>query len=99
MLYCIFWGILSVIWIKTLYPVMEKRIEKIPPVYGKIITWFIAALMSFDLILTTGVMLRYAQRKTQPLAENAINAFLDEMYDDEWVEHRWPNMKPVKEKA
>ena len=98
-LYCFFWGVLSVVWIKVLYPSMEKGIEKIPPVYGKIITWFIVVVMTFNSVLTICAMLRYTQRKTHPLPENAAEAFFDNMYDDEWMEHRWPNMKFTNEKA
>ena len=40
-LYCIFWGLLAVAWIKVLYPPMSKGIEKISPLLGKVVTWVI----------------------------------------------------------
>ena len=34
-LYCVFWGLLGVIWIRKILPPLEKLIEKIPPLKGK----------------------------------------------------------------
>ena len=35
LLYCFFWGIAAVVWIKGIYPVMSAWIEKIPMNFGK----------------------------------------------------------------
>ena len=92
-MYCIFWGILAVVWIKVLYPPMEKVIEKIPPLTGKVITWLIVLVMACNGLLTAGAMIRYTQRQTAPEAANAVERFLDARYDDAYMEKRWPNMK------
>lgn len=92
-LYCIFWGILAVVWIKVLYPPMDRLIEKIPPVIGKVITWIIVAAMLCNGVLTAGAMIRYTQRQDNPVPEGIVEEFLDSRYDDAWMESRWPNMK------
>ena len=91
--YCIFWGILAVVWIKVLYPPMNRFIEKIPPLTGKIITWVIVFVMLCNGLLTAGAMVRYTQRQTQPEPANLLEEFLDVRYDDDRMESRWPNMK------
>ena len=91
--YCIFWGILAVVWIKLFYPFMSKIIELIPPLHGKIVTWCIIFVMSLNCILTGCAMIRYTDRISNPIPENAIESFMDANYDDAWMEHRWPNMK------
>jgi len=91
-LFCIFWGILSVVWVKMLYPPMDRGIEKLPPLLGKITTWVIVAAMLFNCLLTGGAMLRYNARQAGFAAENAVEQLLDQRFDDEWVENRWPNM-------
>ena len=91
--YCIFWGLLAVVWIKILYPPMARGIERIPPVAGKLLTWFIVLLMACNGLLTASAMIRFTQRQTTPQAENAIARFLDVRYDDAYMENRWPNMK------
>lgn len=92
-LYCIFWGLLSVMWIKVLYPPMDRWIEKIPPLTGKILTWAIVFVMLCNGLLTAAAMGRYTQRQTDPEPHGLVEEFLDERYDDQWMEQRWPNMK------
>lgn len=91
-MYCMVWGILSVVWLKILYPQMSKAIEKIPPLPGKILTWTIIVVMICDGILTAAAMGRYTDRQQNPEPQNVIEQFLDARYDDDWMENRWPNM-------
>ncbi len=91
-LYCIFWGLLAVVWIKVLYPPMDRSIEKIPPMAGKVLTWVIVAVMLCNGILTSGAMYRYTQRDTQPEPANIVEEYFDHYYGDERMEARWPNM-------
>ena len=91
-LYCFFWGVLSVIWIKIIYPRMSDLIEKLPVLAGQLITWAIVILMVCNGLLTGAAMLRYKARDTHPEPANVVDAFLDETYDDAFMEKRWPNM-------
>lgn len=92
-LYCIFWGLLSVFWIKVLYPPMSKGIEHLRPLAGKVLTWIVVVLMLCDGLLTAGAMVRCTARQTDPVADNMIEAFFDTTYDDQFMENRWPNME------
>ena len=91
-LYCIFWGILAVVWVKVLYPPMSNGIEKIPALPGKILTWIVIVLMVCNGVLTASAMIRYTARQEDPTADNLVEQFLDSRYDDDWMERRWPNM-------
>lgn len=91
-LFCMFWGILSVGWVKIAYPTMSRNIEKLPPLTGKIITWIVILFMVCNGVLTAAAMIRYTARQTNPEPGNMMEEFLDEQYDDEFVENRWPNM-------
>ena len=91
-LYCVFWGLLSVAWIKVLYPPMDKAIEKLPPLPGKITTWIIVFVMVCNGLLTSSAMLRYTDRQSNPRPDSVIAQFLDARYDDAYMEKRWPNM-------
>lgn len=92
-LYCIFWGLLAVVWIKILYPHMDKAIEKMPPLTGKILTWIVVFVMVCNGLLTTLAMQRYTARQTQSEPSNIAEEFLDDCYGDDFMEARWPNMK------
>lgn len=91
-LYCIFWGILAVFWVKMIYPPMSRNIEKIPALPGKIVTWVLVVLLICDGLLTAAAMTRYTQRQEAHQPENVVQQFLDTRYDDSWMENRWPNM-------
>lgn len=97
-LYCFFWGALSVVWIKMIYPRMSVMIEKLPALAGKLITWAVMILMICNGVLTCAAMVRYNTRAVRPEAANVLESFLDEYYDDAFMEERWPNMV-VMEKA
>lgn len=93
LLYCIFWGLLSVVWVKICYPVISGWIEKLPPLKAKAATWALILLMCCDALLSAAVMIRYVDRKAGEEADNAVEIFLDANYPDEMVERVWPNMK------
>ncbi len=91
-LYCVFWGLLGVIWTRILYPPMSRQIEKLPVLWGKIITWIIIAVMRCNILLTATAMVRYTDRQTSPKPDNIIEELVDKHFDDELMEQRWPNM-------
>ncbi len=91
-LFCFFWGILAVVWIKLLYPPLSKSIEKLPVVAGKVLTWLVVFFMLCNAVLTSAAMARYESRRTRSESVNVFEAFLDENYGDDFMEHRWPNM-------
>lgn len=92
LLYMGFWGILSVVWIKLIYPKMSHLIEKLPALQGKIITWILIAFMICNTLLSAMAMVRYTQRKDGVESQNSVEEFLDESYKDEIIEKVWPNM-------
>ncbi len=95
--YCVFWGILSVVWVKILYPMMARGIERIPPLAGKIVTWTIVVIMACNGLLTAAAMIRYTERHTENPPQGRLLALLDARFDDAYMEERWPNMKITQE--
>ena len=98
-LFCFFWGVLSVVWIKVIYPPMSKGIESLPPLAGKIATWVVVLVMACNALLTSAAMLRYSARAAQPQPANAFEEILDQQYGDERMERRWPNMIVTQERT
>ena len=92
LLFMVFWGILSVVWIKIVYPKMSYVIEKIPPLPGKIVTWLLIVFMICNSIISAMAMVRYTKRQEGVAAENVVEEFLDVTYQDELIEKVWPNM-------
>lgn len=93
LLFCIFWGLLSVVWIKKMYPALSFWIEKIPPVVGTILTWVIVALFVLDGGISAAALLRYVERIDVPAASDIFAQFLDTNYPDSLIETIWPNLR------
>ncbi len=96
LLYMGFWGILSVVWIKLIYPKMSACIEKLPALQGKVITWVLIAFMICNALISAMAMIRYTRRQENIQAENAMEVFLDINYEDALIEKVWPNMVITK---
>lgn len=94
-LFCFFWGTLSVFWVKEVYPRLSGLIESLPYLPGKILTWAMLAFMLCNAVLTMAAMTRYGERTSEPRPSNRFEAFLDERYPDSFMETRWQNMKPA----
>ncbi|MDD3404212.1 MAG: putative ABC transporter permease [Hespellia sp.] len=91
LLYCFFWGIAAVLWFKKLYPVASKWIEKIPKLAGKMITWLLIVFMCCNVAVSCMSLIRYEEREKDVKAENTIQIWLDEHYNDQMMEKIYPN--------
>lgn len=96
LLYCFFWGIVAVVWLKGLYPKMSSLIERIPKKTGEICTWIMVLFMSVNILVSVFALGRYSERQlsAQP-ADNAVTRYLDEHFHDERMERIYPNAKLV----
>lgn len=93
LLFCIFWGILALVWVKICYPPISRQIEKIPPVAGKILTWVCVGLMACDIVISAMAMTRYVERAEGAPPGNRVEQFVDRQYPDEMIEWVWPNLE------
>lgn len=93
LLYCFFWGIAAVVWMKGIYPKISGWIEKIPMRPGKIICNCMIVFMLVN-ILVSGIALgRYSERQTGTAKASAVGTFFDEHFPDERMERIYPNAK------
>ena len=93
LLFCFFWGVLAIVWLKLLYPAVSRVIEKIPPVAGKVLTYILVFAMALDMLISSVALMRYVDRKQQTGADTAVEQFLDHTYPDSFIEWVYPNMK------
>lgn len=94
LLYCIFWGLLSVAWIRFAYPAYDSVTSKIPAKALYIATIIGVSVLILDALLTFAVISRYTARQShqQDIESNAVTTFIDNAYPDERIESRWPNL-------
>lgn len=88
----LFWGLLTVFWIKSIYPWLIDKIVKFPEINGTIMTWFILAFMIFNTFISGAAVHRMTNRYKKIEAGNQFEAFLDEHYSDEFLNTIYPNM-------
>lgn len=92
LIYCLFWGILGLLWVKFIYPFLTKTIEKLPNKFGKILTYILVVFVSFDIIFSSGAVLRQRERRNGIPADSAIDRFYDSHFDDETLKFFYNNI-------
>lgn len=91
--FCLAWGIVSIVWIKFVYPLLNRFIQEILKKIGKAITWTILIFMVFNMILSATAIMRTAQRQKGVAAKTSYELFLDQYYPDERIQKRYQNMR------
>ena len=98
LLYCFFWGIATVVWIKALYPRISGLIERLPMGAGKILTWGMVVFMTCNMAISGLAFARYVERTALALPpQNVFARFLDEHYPNERIEQVYPSAIYVEE--
>lgn len=98
LLYCFFWGIAAVVWMKLLYPRLSALIEKLPRRTGTILCNILIVFMAVNCLISALALARYGERQAKEgavQAETALEEFLDDRFDDERMERIYPNAKVV----
>ena len=93
LLYCFFWGIAAVVWIKLLYPRFSGWIEKIPVLWGYILTWILVLFLTVNVAVSALALVRYGERADGVPAGSAWEKVMDQYFDDEKMEKIYPNAK------
>ena len=81
------------VWFKILFPPVEKWIEKIPAVAGKILTWVLLGFMVCNILVSCVALVRYDERGNGVQATNAVQKWADAHYDDAKMVRIYPNAK------
>lgn len=93
LLYCFFWGIAAVVWIKLLYPRFSGWIEKISVLWGYILTWVLVLFLTVNVAVSALALVRYGERADGVPAGSAWEKVMDQYFDDEKMEKIYPNAK------
>ncbi len=93
LLYCFFWGIAAVVWMKGVYPLLSRWIEKLPARAGNIGCTILVVLLAADMIVSALALARYSERQAGAPEQSAAGQMLDEYFSDEFIENRYENLK------
>ncbi len=96
LLYCFFWGIAGVVWIKGIYPRLSGLIERVPVRPGRIITWVLLLFMLLNMLVSGLALARYTVRQTTgDPPKNAVERILDQRFPDARMARTYPNAQLV----
>lgn len=96
LLFCFFWGLISVIWVQNIYPFLSNNIEKIPVRYGKQLTLILFVFMIFNMSVSAMALIRSYQRQQHNQPQTMIGEYLDKEYPDQFILKRYQNILPRK---
>lgn len=91
LLYCFFWGIAAVVWIKGLYPKAARLIEAILQKTGRLLTGVFMVFMVMNICVSVMALVRYDTRADGEMAVYGWERLMDERFDDVRMERIYPN--------
>lgn len=91
LLYCLYWGIIGVVYLKLFFPLFEKIDIIWERNKGKWLTGILFVFLLFDVIISCMAATRQDERRKQIAPKNAVDVFLDETYPDEFMDRIYNN--------
>lgn len=95
LLYCFFWGIAAVIWMRYGYPLVLRGMEKVRSRVRPWMTALLAVFMAVNMLTSALALARYDARTSGEGPKNSIDTLLDDHFDDVRMERIYPNAKKV----
>ncbi len=95
LLYCFFWGIAAVAWMRYGYPLVEKGMAKVRGHIRPWVTAVLAVFMAVNMLTSALALARYDARTSGEGPKSSIDTLLDEHFDDARMERIYPNAKKV----
>ncbi|MCI9264410.1 MAG: putative ABC transporter permease [Oscillospiraceae bacterium] len=90
LLYCFFWGIAAVAWVRWCYPKLSGLIERIPRRWGRPLTWVLVVFFVLDMGVSTLALARLETRSQGLPPQNGVEEYLDKHYGDERMNKVYP---------
>lgn len=91
--YAIYWGLLGLVFIKGIFPVIDRMLDKIKGRLAFVFTWVIILFMSVNLMLSALAVYRWNQRLQGVPSDGYIDEHMDYHYGDDFMKERFPHMK------
>ena len=95
LLYCFFWGIAAVVWMRYGYPLVLRGMKKVRSRVRPWMTVLLAVFMAVNMLTSALALARYDARTSGEAPKNSIDMLLDAHFDDARMERIYPNAKKV----
>ena len=93
LLYCFFWGIAAVVWLRKGYPLVARMMNALKQHIKPWMTVLLAVFMAVNMTLSGLALARYDSRTSGIPAQNSVDVFLDAHFDNARMEKVYPNAK------
>ena len=95
LLYCFFWGIAAVVWLRHGYPLIAKLMAKVRSHVRPWMTVLLAVFMAVNMTVSALALARYDARTSGIAPANRFEVYLDTHFDNARMEQVYPNAKKV----
>lgn len=89
-IHILFWGIVGYIFMKYIYPLLSKLIEKVPKIIGNLLSAIFVLFILVNVFMSVKVGLRYKNRRNNVPAKNWFEKYIDLKYTDEVINKIYP---------
>ena len=93
LVYMAFWGLLCVAVIFLIYKPLDRWLDTLPVKAMTVFAIVATVIIAVDLLMTVGVIFRYAERNAGKDGVLWIAQVIDRICDDEFMIKRFPNMR------
>ncbi len=95
LLYCVYWGIIAIVYLKIVYPSFQKMEPLIDKTGIRTFTLFFMLFMIFDIMISCMAGNRQQERRQNIPANGPVDEFIDRAYPDELLDRIYNNKKNV----
>ncbi len=93
LLFSVFWGILGIIWIKSVYVPLALWLTRLPARAVRVTAWTLTAFLAVNALVTFAAVARWSERLEGHAPDGAWETLLDERFPDDRMTHIFNNMR------
>ncbi len=91
--YMLFWGILGIVFVKFVYPLINKVLKLLQRHFYRTLTITLFVLVFWDIVITWSALGRRELRQKGIEPYTVVGRFYDEYFDDDYIKKKFPNME------
>lgn len=97
LIFCLFWGIVAVIWVRWVYPALSRFIDSIPRKAGCWAARGLGIFLALSTVVSAAALCRMNERHEGEPPSNKAEIYLDKKFPDSRIHARFPNMGVLDE--
>jgi uncharacterized membrane protein len=91
--YGMYWGLLGLVFIKWIFPLISRELERIKGKFPFILTWVFIIFISLDLLISALSVNRWNERMQGVTSSGHMEEFLDNNYGNDKMKQIFPHLK------